>query len=132
MVDAGEYFTINRARQYGKTTLLAALAEYLKSDYKVISLDFQTISYGDFENEEKFVADIVQGHVDQTAVCTAKEDADGSWYFTFEYEPQGGGLCTVEKGSVTVNGVSLTVCDSKESSFRVAIRISAGSVWGRW
>ena len=64
---------------------------------------------------------IVQGHVDQTAVCTAKEDADGSWYFTFEYQPQGGGLCTVEKGSVTVNGVSLTVCDSKESSFRVAI-----------
>ena len=56
MIDAGEYFTINRARQYGKTTLLAALAEYLKSDYKVISLDFQTISYGDFENEEKFVA----------------------------------------------------------------------------
>jgi len=45
---------------------------------------------------------IVQGHVDQTAVCTAKEDADGSWYFTFEYEPQGAGLCTVEKGSVTV------------------------------
>ena len=82
---------------------------------------------------------IVQGHVDQTAVCTAKEDADGSWYFTFEYEPQGAGLCTVEKGSVTVNGVSLTVCDSKESSFRVAIipytfehtnfcRIEVGSV----
>lgn len=64
---------------------------------------------------------IVQGHVDQTARCTAKEDADGSWYFTFEYEPQGGGLCTVEKGSVAVNGVSLTVCDSKAGSFRVAI-----------
>lgn len=64
---------------------------------------------------------IVQGHVDQTAECIAKEDADGSWYFTFRYTPQGGGLCTVEKGSVTVNGVSLTVCDSKEDSFRVAI-----------
>ena len=64
---------------------------------------------------------IVQGHVDQTAVCTANEEAGGSWYFTFAYEPQGGGLCTVEKGSVAVNGVSLTVCDSKESSFRVAI-----------
>ena len=64
---------------------------------------------------------IVQGHVDQTARCTAKEDADGSWYFTFAYEPQGGGLCTVEKGSVSVNGVSLTVCDSQPSSFRVAI-----------
>ena len=64
---------------------------------------------------------IVQGHVDQTAVCTAKEDADGSWYFTFRYEPRGGGLCTVEKGSVTVNGVSLTVCDPTPDSFRVAI-----------
>ena len=64
---------------------------------------------------------IVQGHVDQTARCTAKTDADGSWYFTFEYEPQGGGLCTVEKGSVSVNGVSLTVCNSQPASFQVAI-----------
>ena len=64
---------------------------------------------------------IVQGHVDQTAVCTKREDADGSWYFTFEYEPQGGGMTTVEKGSVAVNGVSLTVCDPTPNSFRVAI-----------
>lgn len=65
---------------------------------------------------------IVQGHVDQTAVCTQKEDADGSWNFTFQYEPQPtGGLCTVEKGSVSVNGVSLTVCDSKKGEFRVSI-----------
>lgn len=64
---------------------------------------------------------IVQGHVDQTAVCTAVEEAGGSWYFTFEYEPHEGGLCTVEKGSVAVNGVSLTVCDSEEDTFRVAI-----------
>lgn len=64
---------------------------------------------------------IVQGHVDQTARCTAREEAGGSWSFTFEYEPQGGGLTTVEKGSVAVNGVSLTVCDPTPSSFRVAI-----------
>ena len=64
---------------------------------------------------------IVQGHVDQTARCTAREEAGGSWYFTFEYEPQGGGLTTVEKGSVAVNGVSLTVWDPTPSSFRVAI-----------
>ncbi len=64
---------------------------------------------------------IVQGHVDQTARCTAREDADGSWYYTFEYEPRGGGMCTVEKGSVAVNGVSLTVCDPTDRSFRVAI-----------
>ncbi len=63
---------------------------------------------------------IVQGHVDQTARCTAVEEADGSWYYTFEYEPEGGNV-TVEKGSVAVNGVSLTVVDSKEGSFRVAI-----------
>ena len=68
---------------------------------------------------------IVQGHVDTTAVCTAVEEADGSTYFTFEYnvprEMTLKGCMTVEKGSVTVNGVSLTVCDSTVSSFRVAI-----------
>ncbi len=63
---------------------------------------------------------IVQGHVDQTAVCTAVEAADGSWYYTFEYDPAGGNV-TVEKGSVAVNGVSLTVVDSRPGSFRVAI-----------
>ena len=63
---------------------------------------------------------IVQGHVDQTAVCVDVEDADGSWYFKFEYEQTGDNV-TVEKGSITVNGVSLTVCDSCEGSFRVAI-----------
>ncbi len=56
MVDAGKYFTINRARQYGKTTILTALAGFLEQDYEVISLDFQTISYADFESEQSFVA----------------------------------------------------------------------------
>ena len=68
---------------------------------------------------------IVQGHVDQTAKCIAMEDADGSTYFTFEYESNKEmvrrGYFTVDKGSVTVNGVSLTVCDPTENTFRVAI-----------
>ncbi|MBD5337406.1 MAG: riboflavin synthase [Bacteroides sp.] len=68
---------------------------------------------------------IVQGHVDTTAVCTALEEADGSWYYTFKYEfdpvMAAKGYVTVEKGSITVNGVSLTVCDSEKDSFRVAI-----------
>jgi riboflavin synthase len=68
---------------------------------------------------------IVQGHVDQTAVCVETEDADGSTYFTFKYEANKEmaqkGYFTVDKGSVTVNGVSLTVCDPTENSFRVAI-----------
>lgn len=65
---------------------------------------------------------IVQGHVDQTAVCIAKEDANGSTYFTFEYQEMAlNGYFTVDKGSVTVNGVSLTVCNPTANSFQVAI-----------
>lgn len=64
---------------------------------------------------------IVQGHVDQTAVCTGVTEADGSWYYTFEYEPAQEDYITVEKGSVSVNGVSLTVVNSREKSFQVAI-----------
>lgn len=68
---------------------------------------------------------IVQGHVDTTAICTEIEDVEGSRYFKFEYEVRPEmvqkGYMTVEKGSVAVNGVSLTVCDSEKNSFRVAI-----------
>ncbi|MBD5198864.1 MAG: riboflavin synthase [Bacteroidales bacterium] len=68
---------------------------------------------------------IVQGHVDTTATCVDIEEVDGSRYFKFQYEvnPElaAKGYITVEKGSVTVNGVSLTVCDSERDSFRVAI-----------
>jgi len=64
---------------------------------------------------------MVQGHVDLTATCTEVSEADGSWYYTFAYEPTGEEHLTVEKGSVSVNGVSLTVVNSREKSFQVAI-----------
>jgi riboflavin synthase len=68
---------------------------------------------------------IVQGHVDQTAVCKDVTEANGSWYFTFEYafdkEMAKRGYMTVDKGSVTVNGVSLTVCYPTDTTFQVAI-----------
>lgn len=68
---------------------------------------------------------IVQGHVDQTATCTEVREADGSWYYRFAYDfdkkMAQQGYMTVEKGSVCVNGVSLTVCNSKDNSFEVAI-----------
>lgn len=68
---------------------------------------------------------IVQGHVDQTAVCVSLVEADGSWRYRFQYkadkEMARKGYVTVEKGSVTVNGVSLTVCNSQKDSFEVAI-----------
>lgn len=91
-----------------------------------------TLRIGDKVNVERSMmmngrldGHIVQGHVDQTARCTAKEDANGSTYFTFEYEENKemalNGYFTVDKGSVTVNGVSLTVCNPTASSFQVAI-----------
>jgi riboflavin synthase len=63
---------------------------------------------------------IVQGHVDQTAVCTNIADMGGSWMFSFEYDPQHGNV-TVEKGSICVNGVSLTVVNSQDNSFSVCL-----------
>lgn len=68
---------------------------------------------------------IVQGHVDQTAICASVEETNGSWLYTFEYksdkEMAKRGYLTVDKGSVTVNGVSLTVCNPTDNSFQVAI-----------
>ena len=63
---------------------------------------------------------IVQGHVDQTGICKSITEENGSWYFTFEYDPAHSNI-TIEKGSITVNGVSLTVVNSNESEFSVAI-----------
>ena len=63
---------------------------------------------------------IVQGHVDQTAICTGFKELDGSWEYTFEYDASVGNV-TVEKGSICVNGISLTVVNSKQNSFSVAI-----------
>ncbi|KAA6352007.1 Riboflavin synthase [termite gut metagenome] len=90
------------------------------------------LKLGDKVNVERSMAmngrldgHIVQGHVDQTAICTKIEDADGSWYYTFRYdfdkEAAKRGYVTVDKGSVTVNGVSLTVCSPTDDSFQVAI-----------
>jgi riboflavin synthase len=63
---------------------------------------------------------IVQGHVDQTGQCIAAETLDGSWTYTFEYDSKPENI-TIEKGSITVNGVSLTVVNSKDNQFSVAI-----------
>ncbi|MEM6894442.1 MAG: riboflavin synthase [Bacteroidota bacterium] len=86
-----------------------------------------TWSEGDWVNLERGMqlgarldGHIVQGHVDLTAHCIAIEEVDGSWSFTFEYDP-GLSQVTIEKGSITVDGVSLTVVDSKKNGFSVAI-----------
>ncbi|OZI08989.1 riboflavin synthase [Siphonobacter sp. BAB-5385] len=68
----------------------------------------------------RFDGHIVQGHVDQTAVCTRVQDENGSWLFDFEYDASLGNV-TVEKGSICINGISLTVFNSGVNTFRVAI-----------
>lgn len=87
MVDAGAYFTINRARQYGKTTTLRALAGYLADDYVIVSLDFQRMSYSDFENEPAFVQGLAReigrriramGNVPETIKDDLRKIADRS------------------------------------------------------
>mgnify|MGYP003083391426 FL=1 len=90
------------------------------------------LSVGDLVNLERSMllggrldGHIVQGHVDMTAICTSVEEADGSWLYRFEHQTDAElarkGYITVEKGSITVNGVSLTVCNSEKTSFGVAI-----------
>lgn len=68
----------------------------------------------------RFDGHIVQGHVDQTGVCTSVQDMNGSWLYDFQYDPIAGNV-TVEKGSICINGVSLTVFDSRADGFRVTI-----------
>ena len=105
----------------GNTYTLTAIDETLKRT------NLGELKIGDRVNLERcmpangrFDGHIVQGHVDQTGICTHVEERDGSWLFDFEYDPSTGNL-TVEKGSICINGVSLTVFNSKENSFRVAI-----------
>lgn len=102
--------------------------------YKVTAIDetlkktnLGKLSIGDKVNLERcmpangrFDGHIVQGHVDQTGICTALEDQNGSWLISFEYDASTNNI-TVEKGSVCVNGVSLTVVNSKDNGFSVAI-----------
>lgn len=71
-------------------------------------------------NNGRFDGHIVQGHVDQVGVVTAIKDEGGSWLFDFEYDPKEGNV-TVEKGSIAINGVSLTCFNSTQNGFRVAI-----------
>ena len=63
---------------------------------------------------------LVQGHIDEVGVCTSIQNMDGSWLFTFQYDETSNNI-TIEKGSITINGVSLTVVNSKKAAFSVAI-----------
>lgn len=95
-----------------ETLLKTNLGELREND--IINLE-RAMKLGD-----RLDGHIVQGHVDQTAVCTDIKEEGGSWVFSFEYDPSLNNI-TIEKGSVTINGTSLTVVNSKKNSFSVAI-----------
>lgn len=108
-------------KQVDNTYTVTAIKETLeKSNLGLLKIGDKVNLERSMKLETLLDGHMVQGHVDQTAKCTKVEEADGSWYFTFEYDKTLGNI-TVEKGSVSVNGVSLTVVNSRDSSFQVAI-----------
>ena len=102
-------------------TVTAIQETLLKSNLGLLKVGSEVNLERSMKMDGRLDGHIVQGHVDQTAVCTEVITAAGSWYYTFAYEPAREDYVTVEKGSVCVNGVSLTVVNSKDKSFQVAI-----------
>jgi riboflavin synthase len=122
----GVCLTVVNVDKESKTYKVTAIKEtLLKSNLGLLEVGSKVNLERSMMMNGRLDGHIVQGHVDQTAICTKVEEADGSWYYTFEYEfdlqKAKQGYMTVEKGSVTVNGVSLTVVNSKDNSFQVAI-----------
>lgn len=107
-------------KESGTYTVTAIKETLLKSNLGYLKIDDKVNLERSMKLNERLDGHIVQGHVDQTAKCTSVVEANGSWYFTFEYDKTMNNI-TVEKGSITVNGVSLTVVNSQQSSFQVAI-----------
>jgi riboflavin synthase len=111
------------------------IVDVMDNSYKVTAVDETLIKtnlgeleIGSIVNLERSMASnyrfdghIVQGHVDQTGICTQVQEVDGSWLFDFEYDYESTGNFLVEKGSVCIDGVSLTVFNCKKGSFRVTI-----------
>lgn len=122
----GVCLTVVAVDKEAKTYQVTAIKETLmKSNLGLLEIGSKVNLERSMPMNGRLDGHIVQGHVDQTAICTKVEEAEGSWYYTFEYdsdkEKARQGYMTVEKGSVTVNGVSLTVVNSKDNSFQVAI-----------
>jgi len=106
----------------GETYTVTAIKEtLLKSNLGLLRVGDKVNLERSTRLDARLDGHMVQGHVDLTAVCKEISEAEGSWYYTFSYEPISEEHITVEKGSVSVNGVSLTVVNSQDRSFQVAI-----------
>jgi riboflavin synthase len=107
---------------FGNSYVVTAIKEtLLKSNLGLLQVGDRVNLERSLKMDSLLDGHLVQGHVDQTATCTGIRESEGSWYYTFEYTPAREDYITVEKGSIAVNGVSLTVVNSKPSSFQVAI-----------
>lgn len=121
MAHDGCCLTVVRIDREKKQYVVTAMAEtLLKTNLGSWNVGYEVNLERSMRLDGRFDGHIVQGHVDQTAVCTRVVDEDGSWRYYFEYEPKEG-FMTVSKGSICVNGVSLTVVDSEKGHFSVAI-----------
>lgn len=109
---------VNKANSYYKVTAVQETLD--KSNLGLLNIGDKVNIERSMTLDKLLDGHLVQGHVDQTAICVDIKEVDGSWYFTFEYDKDLGNI-TVEKGSVSVNGVSLTVVNSKDNKFSVAI-----------
>lgn len=117
----GVCLTIVKVDNEKKTYVVTAIQETLdKTNLGSWETGYEVNLERSMRMDGRFDGHIVQGHVDQTAICTGVSETDGSWMFRFEYDPSVGNI-TVEKGSISVNGVSLTVVDSGKNFFTVAI-----------
>lgn len=113
--------TVVRIDKEKKQYVVTAMAEtLLKTNLGSWTVGYEVNLERSMRLDGRFDGHIVQGHVDQTATCTRVVDEDGSWRYYFDYEPMEG-FMTVPKGSICVNGVSLTVVDSEKGHFSVAI-----------
>lgn len=133
-VDFAEELSIDQSMAHDGCCLTVVSVDKAKKQYVVTAMDetmmktnLGTWKVGTEVNVERsmrmdgrFDGHIVQGHVDQTAICTKVVDDNGSWRFYFEYDPSKNNL-TVSKGSISINGTSLTVVDSEKGMFSVAI-----------
>ncbi|MCF8218188.1 MAG: riboflavin synthase [Bacteroidales bacterium] len=121
MAHDGVCLTITDVDKAKKQYVVTAVQETLdKTNLSEWKIGYEVNLERSMPMEARFDGHIVQGHVDQTAVCTGVEETEGSWKFWFKYDPDENNI-TVEKGSISVNGVSLTVVDSRPNEFSVAI-----------
>jgi len=111
---------VNVDKEKSQYTVTAITETLEKSNLGLLQLGARVNLERSMTMEKLLDGHLVQGHVDQTAICTDVREADGSWYYSFEYDNSKGNI-TVEKGSVSVNGVSLTVVNSRLGAFDVAI-----------